>query len=60
MEIDRSFYSEIGSSIFCDIIGRMTDEFMSSLERKALIVYDKNTTTRRSWVSSGTSIRIDD
>jgi hypothetical protein len=47
------------SSIFSNIICRMTYIFMSSFLRISILIRDKYTTTSRSWVSSSSSIAID-
>ncbi len=57
-EFDCSSYTQRCCSVFCDIIRRMSDIFMSSLERSAMGIHDINTTTSRSGISSSSTITI--
>ncbi len=59
-ELDRSSDTEKCCGIFGDIIGRMTDIFVSFFERFSLSISDIYPATRWSGISTGTSVSIDD
>lgn len=56
-EFDRSSDTEESRSILSDIIGRMSDIFMAFLERLPPCIGDEYPTTRRSGISSRSTIR---
>ncbi len=59
-EFDRTSDAEEGSRVFCDIIGRMTDIFVLLLDDTPILRRQKNPAPRRTRISSGSSICIDD
>ena len=60
LELYRSLDAEEGGSILGDIIGRVSDIFMSFFERFSLSISDIYPATRWSGISTGTSVSIDD
>lgn len=59
-EFYGSLYAEVCCGIFCYIIRSMSDEFMPFFNGSIFWIGYKNTTTRWSWVSSRSTIRVND
>ncbi len=55
-EFDSASDTERCCGIFGDIIGRVTDIFMSLLYCLSTYIRDPDSTATRSWIASGTSV----